>query len=58
MAYTDDITFLVTDPKELPALTETLRRYEKTTGASLNIRKSKAMAAGSWNTAVNIMDIP
>jgi len=58
VAYADDITLLVTDPKVLPALTETLRRYEKATGASLNIRKSKAMEAGTWNTALNIMDIP
>jgi len=58
VAYADDITLLVTDPKGIPALAGTLRRYEKATGACLNIRKSKAMAAGSWNTTVNMMDIP
>ena len=58
MAYADNITLLVTNPKDIPALAETLRRYEKATGASLNIRKSKAMAAGSWNTTVTMMDIP
>jgi len=57
VAYADDITLLVTDPTELPAITESLRRYEKATGVSLNMRKSKAMAPGSWNTAVNIIDI-
>jgi len=28
------------------------------TGACLNIRKSKAMVADSWNTSINILDIP
>jgi len=58
VAYADDITLLVTDPKDIPALVETLRRYEKATGACLNIRKSKGMAAGSWNTTLKMMDIP
>jgi len=58
VAYADDITLLVTDPKDIPALAETLRSYEKAKGACLNIRKSKAMATGSWNTTVNMMDIP
>jgi len=47
VVYAVDITLLVTDAKDIPALAETLRRYEKATGACLNIRKSKAMAAGS-----------
>jgi len=35
-----------------------LRTYERATGACLDIRKSKAMAAGSWDTSINILDIP
>jgi len=57
VAYANDIILLVADPKDIPALAEALRMYEKATGACLNIRKSKAMAAGSWNTTVNMMDI-
>jgi len=48
VAYAEDITLLVTAPNDIPALAETLWRYEKATGACLNIWKSKAMAAGSW----------
>jgi len=55
VAFADDITLLVTDPRDIPELAETLRRYEKAKGACLNIRKPKAMAAGSWNTTVNTM---
>jgi len=47
VAYADDITLFVTDPNDIPALAETVRRYEKATGARVNIRKSKAMAAGA-----------
>jgi hypothetical protein len=57
VAYADGITLLVTDPKDISALAYILRRYEKATGAIFNIWKSKAMAAGSWDTTVNIMDI-
>ena len=57
VAYADDITLFLTDPKDILVLAETLRRYQDTTGACLNIGKSKAMAAGSWDTTVNMMDI-
>ena len=46
VSYADDITLLVTGPKGISALADTLRRYEKATGAIVNIWKSKAMAAG------------
>jgi hypothetical protein len=46
VAYADDITLFLTDPKDIPALAETLRKYQDAKGACLNIRKSKAMAAG------------
>jgi hypothetical protein len=32
--------------------------YERATGACLNIRKSKAMAVGSWDSSLNMFDIP
>jgi len=46
MAYADDITLLVTEKKNIPALRDTLRRYEKATETCINIRKSKTMEAG------------
>jgi hypothetical protein len=35
-----------------------MRCYETAFGAHLNIRKSKTMAVGTWNTTINIVDIP
>jgi len=58
VAYAEDITLLLADPKDIPALAEALRSYENATGAYLNTRKSNEMATGSWNTTVNMMNIP
>jgi hypothetical protein len=57
VAYGDDLTLFVTSPADIPAPREAIRTYERATGTCLNIRKSKAMAAGSLETAINIMDI-
>jgi hypothetical protein len=56
--YADDITLFVTTPADIPALREAIRTYEKATGASLNIGKSKALATDLWDTAINMMGIP
>jgi len=32
--------------------------YEKATGATLNVAKSSALAAGTWDTACDIIGIP
>jgi hypothetical protein len=32
--------------------------FERTTGACLNIRKTKAMAAGSWDISMYILSVP
>jgi hypothetical protein len=39
----------------VPIVLEALRTYEATSGAKLNLQKSKAMALGSWNTATTVM---
>jgi hypothetical protein len=58
VAYADDITLFVTAPEDMPALSTIIRSYESATGACLNIGKSKVMAEGAWDTAINKMDIP
>jgi hypothetical protein len=42
VAYADDITLFVTSPADIPGLREAMQTYERATGTSLNIRKSKA----------------
>ena len=54
VAYADDVTA----PEDIQLIGDLLRTYERATGACLNIRKSKAMAAGSWDTSINMTDIP
>jgi hypothetical protein len=45
----------VTAPDDVPAVCHVIQIYEKATGACLNIRKLKAIAAGSWDTEINMM---
>jgi hypothetical protein len=57
VAYADNVTVLVTATEEIAAIEEALRCYEETTGAKLNIAKSHAMAAVSWDTTRTVMNI-
>jgi hypothetical protein len=52
VAYADDVTIFVTALEELQVIRDLLRTYERATGACLNIRKPKAMVAGSWDTSI------
>ena len=58
VAYADDVTIFVTAPEDIQAIGDFLLTYERATGTCLNIRKYEAMAAGSWGTSINMMDIP
>lgn len=51
VANADDITLILTAPEDMPVTRDAIRRYERVTGARLNIRKSKALAVGA-------LDIP
>ena len=57
-AYADDITIFVTAPEDIPAMTDAIRTYERATGAMLNIRKSKAIAVGAWDTTIDMLGTP
>jgi hypothetical protein len=58
VAYADDVTIFVTATQDINIITDLLLTYERATGACMNIRKSKAMAVGSWDTSLNMFDIP
>jgi len=58
VAHGDNITIFVTAPADMQIMRDFLLAYERATGACLNIRKSKAIAAGSCDTSINVMDIP
>jgi hypothetical protein len=58
VAYADDVNIFVTTPEDIPIIRDAIRCYETASGAHLNIRKSKAIATGTWDTTINIMNIP
>jgi len=47
VAYANDFTTFVTAPADIQIIVELPLTYKRATGARLNIRKPKAMAAGS-----------
>jgi hypothetical protein len=48
VAYADDKTILVTAPEDIERLKEIVQCYEGATGARLNVRRSQALAVGTW----------
>jgi hypothetical protein len=58
VAYADDAMIFVTAPADIQIIGDLLLTYERATGACFNIRRSKAMAAGSKDTSMNMLDIP
>lgn len=58
VAYANDFTTFVTAPAEIQTIGDLPLTYIRATAARLNIRKSKAMAAGSKDTSMNMLNIP
>jgi len=58
IAYEDYVTIVVSKPEDIPIVHDTLRKYERANGAKINIKKTKAIALGSWNTSLKSLDIP
>ena len=58
VAEGNDVTTFVTAPADIQIIWDLLLIYERVTGACLNTRKSKAMAVGSRDTSMNMLDIP
>lgn len=58
VAHADEVTTFVGASADMQVMRDLLLTCERTSGACWNIRKSKAMVAGSWDTSTNTMDIP
>jgi hypothetical protein len=58
VTYTKDFTIFMTAPADIQIIGDLTLAYIRATGARLNIRKSKAMAAGSMDTSLNMLVIP
>jgi len=57
IAYAEDVTIFETSPRDMPKIQTAIDHYEAAPGARINIKKSKAMAMGSWDTSADIMGI-
>jgi hypothetical protein len=58
VTYADDVTIFVTIPEDITIIGDAIWYYEIASEAHLNIGESKTTAVGTWNTTINIMDIP
>jgi exonuclease III len=58
VAYADDVTILVASQADVATIREAINCYEKATGATLNVKKSNALAVGTWDTTNEILGIP
>jgi hypothetical protein len=47
IAYTDDVSILVTSKEDVRMIREAITCYEKATGAKLNVTKSSVLAVGN-----------
>jgi hypothetical protein len=57
VAYTDDVTIFVTQRGDFRVIRDAIQRYEKASGARLNIQKSKALAVERWTGTENELDV-
>jgi phosphoribosylformimino-5-aminoimidazole carboxamide ribonucleotide (ProFAR) isomerase len=57
VAYADDVTIFLTTQADFAVIREAIRCFEKATGASLNPRKSNALAVEGWSTTTNFLDV-
>ena len=58
VAYADDVTISITGPTDKPKLQEAIHCYEAASGARVNFPKSRAIAFGSCEKSLEIMNIP
>ena len=52
--YADDTSILVQSDRALQALFSLFERYERASGARLNVAKSHGLLVGSWKQRVNL----
>jgi hypothetical protein len=58
VAYADDVSIFVTSPADITTIRQTLQNYKEASWVKVNTTKSKAIAIGTWDTTLQIMDIP
>src|SRR3954470_18259661 len=56
--FADDTKVIMNNTNELPLMLDTLQRYERASGAKLNMSKSSLLAIGSLQTPTTLSLIP
>jgi hypothetical protein len=49
VAYADDVNILLTSQNEMQLIKDAINCYQETSGAKINLEKSKALAMGDWD---------
>ena len=57
VAYAEDVTLFVTQHGDIRIICDAVQRYEKASGARINIHKSKALAVGGWKGIINDLGV-
>jgi hypothetical protein len=57
IAYVDDVTILATQPQDIEVIKKATRLYERASGATLNLHKSRAMAITKWTQPATALRI-
>jgi hypothetical protein len=57
-AYADDVSIFLTYPADIPKVRNVIGCYVKASGATINTTKSKILALGTWDTRLNVLDVP
>ena len=58
IVYADDVTIFVTSQHDILKIQDAIDNYAAASGARINITKSMATAAGTWDTSINVLNIP
>jgi hypothetical protein len=51
------VTIFATSPRDIPIIQDALNCYTEASGAKINYVKSVALALGTWDTTIRIMDV-
>jgi hypothetical protein len=57
-ACADDLSIFITSPADIPKVRDVIGCNAKASGATINTTKSKILALGTWDTRLNILDVP
>jgi hypothetical protein len=58
VTYPDDVNIFLKSQQNIPLVLDALTLYKQTMGARVNIKKSSALALGTWDKSLNVCNIP